>query len=432
MTERPTYRLTRRQFLVASSAALAACGPAAPVASSPGPAATPGAPLKIGGLMPSTGVFAELGIAMRRAIDMYLEERKGILGQIAAGTGRPVTMVYEDEGGGPPGSLQKAQKLIEQDRVDLLIGVVLSDTAYAIRNLVDSSKIVFMCTNAGGNALTRAVPNCTPACASPYIFRSSFSAAQVSLPMGTYMYEKRNVKEAFLSYTDFAFGQESAAAFTQTFTAAGGKIAGEVKPKPGEADFTQFITRIKGQPVKDVWHFYSGSDAVKYIQTWRQLGMPGGGYNLYGAAFVVEQDVLRVVKDDAIGAITSGHWSPSIAHSQNAGFVNGYRSKYNEIPSVFAVQAWDGIQAFDEALKKTNGNTDDRQALIKALEEVKFKGPRGDVEFDKNGHNIIQDIWVRETKKQTVNVGGYKAIAGGEVINVHVEKIGVRTVDPGR
>jgi branched-chain amino acid transport system substrate-binding protein len=377
--------------------------------------ATAGPPLKIGGLMPSTAVFAELGIAMRRAIDLYLEQSGNRLGN------RPVTMIYEDEAGGPPGSLQKAQKLIEQDKVDLLIGVVITGTAYAIRNLVDSSKVVFMCTNAGGNALTRAIPNCTPACASPYIFRSSFSAAQVSLPMGTWMSQKRGVKEAFLSYTDFAFGNESAAAFTQTFTAAGGKVAGEVKPKLGEADFTQFVTRIKGQPVKDVWHFYSGTDAVKYIQTWRQLGMPAAGYNLYGAAFLVEQDVLKVVKEDAVGAITSGHWAPTLDNAENKAFVDAYRKKHNEIASIFAVAAWDGIRAFDEALKTTNGNTDDRQAFIKALEAVKFNGPRGEVAFDPTGHNIIQDIYARETK-----------VVGGEVVNQHLEKIGPRTADPGK
>jgi branched-chain amino acid transport system substrate-binding protein len=417
-------RLTRRQFLAASSAAAiaAACGPTAAPTISPTPtraagtaAATAGPPLKIGGLMPSTAVFAELGIAMRRAIDLYLEQSGNRLGN------RPVTMIYEDEAGGPPGSLQKAQKLIEQDKVDLLIGVVITGTAYAIRNLVDSSKVVFMCTNAGGNALTRAIPNCTPACASPYIFRSSFSAAQVSLPMGTWMSQKRGVKEAFLSYTDFAFGNESAAAFTQTFTAAGGKVAGEVKPKLGEADFTQFVTRIKGQPVKDVWHFYSGTDAVKYIQTWRQLGMPAAGYNLYGAAFLVEQDVLKVVKEDAVGAITSGHWAPTLDNAENKAFVDAYRKKHNEIASIFAVAAWDGIRAFDEALKTTNGNTDDRQAFIKALEAVKFNGPRGEVAFDPTGHNIIQDIYARETK-----------VVGGEVVNQHLEKIGPRTADPGK
>ncbi len=416
-----SHGITRRQWLIASSAAaLAACAPAAtppgsPAAATATAAASPVKTLKIGGLMPSTKVFTELGVAMRRALDMYVEQKGGKLAN------RPVQVIYEDEADGPPGALQKAQKLIEQDQVDLLIGVVITTTAYAIRNLVDSSKVVFMCTNAGGNALTRKLAECKPACFSPYIFRSSFSAAQVSIPMGTWMFQKRNVKEAFLSYTDFPFAQESAAAFTQTFTAAGGKVAGDVKPKLGEADFTQFITRIKGQPVKDVWHFYAGADAVKYIQTWKQLGMDQAGYKLYGAAFLTEQDVLKEVKDLAVGAITSGHWAPTLDFKENKDFVDAYRKKHNEIASVFAVQAWDGIQAIDLALQKTGGNTDNRENFIKALEGLKFNGPRGEVELDKESHNIVQDIYARETKVQS-----------GEVVNAHLEKIGPRTADPGK
>src|SRR5712692_293344 len=86
-----TYRLTRRQLLVASSAAaLAACAPAA-VSPSASPSASPGKPIKIGQLLPFTGVYAELGNSMRRATELYLKLNDQKLAN------RPVTLVYGDD-----------------------------------------------------------------------------------------------------------------------------------------------------------------------------------------------------------------------------------------------------------------------------------------------------------------------------------------------
>jgi hypothetical protein len=89
------YRLTRRRFLAASSAAaaLAACGPAAtpsPTGASVAPTATPGPTLKIGMLLPFTKVYAELGNSMQRATKLYLKQKGEMLAN------RPVTVIYED------------------------------------------------------------------------------------------------------------------------------------------------------------------------------------------------------------------------------------------------------------------------------------------------------------------------------------------------
>ena len=165
-----SYRLTRRQFLIASSAAaLAACGPAAVAPTASGsPSASPGKTLKIGQLLPFTGVYAELGNSMRRATELYLKLNDNKLAN------RPVQLIYEDDANVTATGIQKTQKFIDQDQVDVMMGVVPTPLAYGIRNAVHAAKMIFIDTNAGGNFLTRDVPNCTPACKSPYIFRASF------------------------------------------------------------------------------------------------------------------------------------------------------------------------------------------------------------------------------------------------------------------
>jgi branched-chain amino acid transport system substrate-binding protein len=422
LAERRNYRLTRRQFLAASSAAaaIAACGPAATptpsgAASATGAAtASPGPALKIGMLLPFTKVYAELGNSMQRATKLYLKQKGEKLAN------RPVSVVYEDEANDPVVGTQKTQKFIDQDRVDVMMGIVATPIAYAVRNAIDAAKLVFIETNAGGNALTRTTTDCKPSCKSKYIFRTSFSSYQISYPIGEYFATKKGVKEVFTFVSDYGFGNESAADFTAGLTKGGGRITGSLKAPLGSSDFLPYVTTLKGQPTKDIYSFFSGTDAINYIKAWTQLGMPALGYKMNGAGFLTEQDVLKEVKEQANGAVTSLFWAVTLDNAENKAFSDAYQKEYNLLPDVFAVQAWDGMQALDLALQATKGNTTDKDAFIAALESVKFKSPRGDFEFDKETHNPIQDIYIREVKVQ-----------GGQAVNTIVDKV-ARVTDPGK
>jgi branched-chain amino acid transport system substrate-binding protein len=418
--ERRSYRLTRRQFLAASSAAaaIAACGPAATPnpsgAATVVPTASPGPALKIGQLLPFTKVYAELGNSMKRATDLYLKQKGGSLAN------RPVTLVYEDEANDPVVGAQKTQKFIDSDRVDLMMGIVATPIAYAVRNAIDAAKLIFIETNAGGNALTRTTTNCTPSCKSKYIFRTSFSSYQISYPIGEYFATQKGVKEVFTFVADYGFGNESAADFTSGFTKGGGKITGGLKAPLGSADFLPYVTQIKAQNTKDIYSFFSGTDAINYIKAWTQLGMPAAGYKMNGAGFLTEQDVLKEVKEQANGATTSLFWAVTLDNAENKAFVDLYQKEYSLLPDVFAVQAWDGMQAVDLALQAVKGDTSNKDAFIAALENVKFKSPRGDFEFDKETHNPIQDMYIREVKVQS-----------GQAVNTIVGKV-ARVIDPGK
>jgi branched-chain amino acid transport system substrate-binding protein len=351
---------------------------------------------------------------MKRSTDLYLKTKGNKLAN------RPVTVVYEDEANNPQVGLQKTQKFIDQDQVDLMLGVVATPIAYAIRNAVDSAKMIWIETNAGGNALTRTTTDCKPSCKSPYIFRSSFSSYQISEPIGEY-FGKKGTKDVYLFISDYGFGTESAADFTTGFKKQGGNITGTLKAPLGNADFLPFVTQIKAQPTKDIYSFFSAADAIGYIKAWNQLGMTAAGYKMSGAGFLTEQDVLKEVKELAVGAVTSLFWAITLDNPENKAFVDAYTKEYpGEVADVFAVQAWDGMRAVDEALQKTSGDTADKAKLIRALEDTKFKSPRGDFEFDKDTHNPIQDIYIREVKLQ-----------GGQAVNVVIDKF-AKVADPGK
>jgi branched-chain amino acid transport system substrate-binding protein len=113
---------------------------------------------------------------MAGAIEVYLDQHNGLIGGI-----KP-TVIQEDEGATPQDALLKARKLVEQDRVNILVGLVSSANALAVRDLLDSSKMPTIITNAGADDLTGSKR-------SPYIVRVSFSSWQQGAPSGPWAFQ---------------------------------------------------------------------------------------------------------------------------------------------------------------------------------------------------------------------------------------------------
>lgn len=186
--------------------------------------------LRIGVVLPYSGVYAQLGEDITNGMLLYFEEVRNQAG------GRPIQLVREDETADPTVALRKVTKLVEQDRVDLLTGLVSTASAYAVRDYVHSTRNILIVSNAGGNALTRERK-------SPYIFRTSFTSWQVSFPLGRWVAERLGRRVAIVA-ADYAFGRESAAAFKESFQAAGGQVVDEVYTPLGSTDFSAAIARV--------------------------------------------------------------------------------------------------------------------------------------------------------------------------------------------
>ncbi len=339
--------------------------------------------VKVGVLLPSSGVYAQLGQDITQGMLLYLDRVQNRAG------GRPIQLIAEDETADPSIALSKARKLIESDRVDILTGVVSTAAAYAIRDLVHSSRTIFIVSNAGGNALTRERK-------SPYIFRVSFTSWQVSFPFGRWVADKVSRRATVLA-ADYAFGRESVAAFKESFLAAGGQVLDEIWTPLGSTDFSAYVSRIIGTRPGTVYGFLSGSDAVIFIRQYAQFGL-AGNVPLTVAGFMVEEDVLPAVGRAALGARSSLHWAVRLDNAVNREFVASYRRRFNASPSVFSMQGYDAARVMVEAIDAVGGDLSNKDRFIQALEGVRFDSPRGRFEFDPATHHVLQNIYVREVR----------------------------------
>jgi branched-chain amino acid transport system substrate-binding protein len=395
-------RLSRRTFLTGASVTVTglAAGPWA------GKGHAQGGPLKIGLVLPYSGVYQVLGESITQGMELVFA-REG--NKIA---GREVQLIKEDDEMQPPVGLRKTDKLIESDKVDILTGPVHSGILMGMRDKVHNSKTILIVSNAGADAISRA--RC-----SKWIFRASFSNWQPCQPMGGWV-AKNVAKDVFLTAPNYQAGKDMMNAFKETYEPAGGKIIGEEYPKLGETDYAPLLTKIRQSGAKAVFAFFSGTDAVNFVKQYDQFGLKGQ-VKLTGAGFLTEPDVLPAQGKAALGTITGHFYTPQLDNPVNKKFVADFKAKFGgKTPDGFACQGYDTAEVIVRAVKAVNGNTQDKDRLVAAIAKVEFDSPRGRFRFDPKTHNIIQPfIYVREVKE----------VAGG-LDNVPIDKI-ANVADPG-
>jgi branched-chain amino acid transport system substrate-binding protein len=396
------HHVTRRQFLGAATAAATSAAAGSWVSR----AGAQGAPIKIGAVLPYTGVYAVLGESITQAMELVFTRENWTV------AGRKIELIKEDDEMKPPVGIRKTEKLIDSDKVDILTGPVHSGILMGMRDKVHNSKTILIVSNAGADAISR--ERC-----SRWIFRASFSNWQPNQPMGGWV-AKNVAKEVFLVAPNYQAGKDMMEAFKETFLPAGGKVIAEDYPKLGETDYAPYLTKIRQSGAKAVYCFFSGTDAVNFVKQFDQFGLKQG-VRLTGAGFLTEPDVLPAQGKSALGVVTGHFYTPLLDNPTNLQFVKDFRAKFGgKMPDGFACQGYDTAEVIVHALRAVNGNTQDKDKLVDTIAKVEFDSPRGRFRFDPKTHNVIQPfIYIREVKE----------VAGG-LNNVPIDKVAdVR--DPG-
>ena len=365
--------LSRRRLL-----ALTGAGAAAAAFPFVRPALAQGGPLKVGLLLPYSGTYAQLGEAITRAIELYVKQKGGALG------GRQITFVKLDDESAPPKGAENTTKLVEGEKVDVLMGTVHSGVAMAMAKIAREAGITTIIPNAGADILTR------QQCAKN-IFRSSFTNGQVGLATGKAMADA-GIKQAVSLTWKYAAGDESVGGFKDTFTSAGGKVLKEIAVPFPDVEFQSALAEIASLKPDAVYSFFAGGGAAKYIKDYAaaKLGIP-----LWGPGFLTD-GVEAAVGSAGDGVKTVLHYADDVDNPENKKFRADYQAAYNAAADVYAVQGWDAAQLLDVGLKAVGGDVSKRDAMHAAMSQASFKSPRGPFKLSSN--NPVQNFYLRELK----------------------------------
>jgi branched-chain amino acid transport system substrate-binding protein len=249
------------------------------------------AKLRVGFMLPYTGTFAQLGIAIENGFRLALQESGGKLG------GRDVEFFKVDDESDPPKGVENANKLVQRDKVDVLIGTVHSGVQMGIQRVARESGVLNLIPNAGVHAATRAQ------CA-PNIFRTSFSNSQPTRALGKVMVDKGHKKAVWITWK-YAAGDEAFEGFKEGYTAAGGTIVKELGLPFPNVEFQALLTEIASIKPDAVACFFAGGGAAKFLRDYAAAGLKDK-IPLYGSGFLTE-GVLDAAGAAAEGVMTTLH-----------------------------------------------------------------------------------------------------------------------------
>ncbi|WP_221794186.1 ABC transporter substrate-binding protein [Oceanobacter mangrovi] len=338
-------------------------------------------PIKVGIMLPFSGVYAALGDAGRNGLKMALAEHASDL------HGREIEYIEVDTEARPERAPEIATSLMSQQQADFIVGPVHSGVAMGMLKVLRNKKPIVIIPNAGANAATG------PWCAGN-VFRTSFSAWQPSYPMGQVALDRGYKRVVTMSW-NYGFGKESLEAFEESFTAGGGEVVKQIMVPFPKTEFQSYITDIASMKPDAVFVFFAGGGAVKFVKDYDALGLRGK-IPLLGSGFLTE-GTLAAQGEAAEGILTGLHYADEISNDANRNFRTAYETRFGKPADLYAVQGYDTGLLIAQAVQQLKGDISDRDALIKVMEQSTIKSPRGDFHFSK-AHNPVQNIYLREVQ----------------------------------
>lgn len=329
-------------------------------------------PVKIGLITTLSGGGAGLGN----------DTRDGFMLAIKQANNSDISVIIEDDAQKPELAVQIADKMIQQDNVDILTGIVWSNLLMAVVPGAVAQDKFYISTNAAPAAL--AGEKCHP-----LYFNAAYQNDNLHEAMG--QYANSGYKKMFIMAPNYPAGKDSLTGFKRYYK---GEVASEVYTQVGQTDYAAEIAQIRASGADGVFAFLPGGMGIAFMKQYAQSGVTTP---VMGPGFSFSQDVLPAIGDAALGAKNSGQWAKDLDNEANRKFVPAFQAEYGRLPSIYAVQAYDAAQLIVSAAAKAK--VSDRDAFRAELLKADIKSPRGNFKFNTNQHPI-QDIYIAEVVKE--------------------------------
>jgi branched-chain amino acid transport system substrate-binding protein len=359
------------------------------------------APIKVGILVPYTGIAPLQAKGVSDGVEFAIAE----VGQKAGG--RAIQVVKEDDEFNPTVGLTKVRRLIEEQKVNFIVGPVSSAVALAIYDYVLKNRVVWIIPCAFTRELT------APDKANEKMFRTVETTDQANYPMGKWIMKNTPARNIALIGQDYKAGHDSLDAFKAGFQDAGGKIVKEVYTALNTMDYASFLTAIDIKGVDAVYPWYSGTDAVRFVQQYQEFGLKKR-IPLYSQVTIVDDPYLSSMGDAAIGIIASTHYPVNADTPQNRAFVKGYSGKWGDHPSRYSEYGYTAGKMIVATIEALKGEVADSSRVAREMKAVssKIETPSGPLAFDQYNQRTV-NMYVVKTEKRD-----------GKLVNVVIDQLG--------
>ena len=257
----------------------------------------------------------------------------------------------------------------------------------AISSYVAGKKVPIL-SLAAAEDMTQRKPN-------PYFVRASATSAQAMHPLADFAAKELKYKAVITVSDDFAFGYEQMGGFQRVFEDEGGRVLKKLWPPLTTPDYTPYLAQLGG--VDAVVQGFAGANPGKFMQQYKDAGLK---LPLLGGEGAGDDALLKSFGDEAVGLISASPYTSDFDSPSNKKLVAAMLRDNGNLPGVAAAGLYINGMIAEAALAKTGGNTDDKDALIKALRAVSLDDtPRGPFHFDEFG-NVVGNIFIRRCEKK--------------------------------
>ena len=366
--------------------------------------------IKIGVLATLEGPFAAGGQDGMRGAEMALKAHKGMI------AGKKITMIKASSNAQPDVAVASTRKLVEQDKVDIMVGPLSGSEGIAVKNYSKSQpNITFINGSSGAQQTTLQDP-------SPNFFRFNTDGAQWMVGLGEYALKKGYKKVALIA-EDYSFPYSQVHGFMVGYCKAGGRITHKAWVPLGAKDYSSVIARLP-KDVDALVVVLGGADAVNFLTQYEQAG---GDKPLVGGTITVDQTVLNYRgkrRESLLGTPTAGPMADNIDTPEWKAFVADYKASFKDAfpsPSLFAFLYYINMKAALEGLEAVKGDLSGGQAKYRAaLAKLELKSPTGGtIKLDGN-RQAIGTTYITEVAKDPKGVFYNKVVATVPNVNQYL------------
>lgn len=344
-----------RFFFACALAAAAACAAAQEI--------------KIGLAGPITGPLAFLGQHMKWAGELATDE----INQNGGVLGRKLVFLMQDSACRPADGVAAAEKLLNQDRVDVMLGDVCSGSTMAVMPVMEKAQRPFIVTVSTHPDITAK----SGVGGNKWVFRTVAHDGMIADVVAEKM---KGLKSIAIVAEDTDYGRGAVRLLKERLPASA-KIVSEDYLKQTETEFLPILTRIRASKPDAIGTYVLDQQASNLMRQYLQFGMsiPLVGRPPLGSGVVAE--LVKSGKFD--GSWTVYPYYDKYKEPKNEALVNAFGQRFKQPPHYAAWGAYEGIKMYAEAVRRA-GSTDPER-VREAIAKSNFDAILGPLQFD--AHN---------------------------------------------
>ncbi len=351
--------------------------------------------VKIGVVLPLTGGVAAFGETSKRGLDVAYEQNHKL------SNGDTVKLIYVDDRSDKVEAATAVKKLLDKDKVSVILGEVASSNSLAMAPVAEKAKTP-MITHASTN------PRVTKG--KKYVTRACFIDPFQGAVMAKYALDNGLKKAVVVTDAKQDYSVGLSKAFKKAYTAGGGKILKTILINSGDKDFNAQVAAIKAANPDIIAFTGYYNEAALLAKQARDMGVKTPFIGADGVGF---PELIKIAGKAAEGFMYTDHFNEAAAKSPEAkAYVEAYHKKYNKPADSMGALAADAYGMILSAMNKCiadGKSSDDKECINKNLRGTKgYKGITGEITINENG-DAVKSAVVNEVKdgkfvyKTTVN-----------------------------